>query len=115
MTTASAWKWFDAWRNANCRLKCVWSISAFVAFDLTYALQDGYETTILVDACPHGEQPGTVYVIEPNLDDCRQWRGPEHRGCAQPESHERDPVGQGNECSDQENVSGRLRTGDPGR
>jgi hydrogenase maturation protease len=37
-------------------------------FDLTYALQDGYETTILVDACPHGEQPGTVYVIEPNLD-----------------------------------------------
>jgi hydrogenase maturation protease len=37
-------------------------------FDLTYALQDGYETTILVDACPHGEQPGTVYVLEPNLD-----------------------------------------------
>jgi hydrogenase maturation protease len=37
-------------------------------FDLTYALQDGYETTILVDACPHGEQPGTVYVIEPNLE-----------------------------------------------
>lgn len=37
-------------------------------FDLIYALQDGYETTILVDACPHGEQPGTIYVIEPNLD-----------------------------------------------
>jgi hydrogenase maturation protease len=37
-------------------------------FDLTYALQDGYETTILVDACPHGEQPGTVYVIEPKLE-----------------------------------------------
>jgi hydrogenase maturation protease len=37
-------------------------------FDLTYALQDGYETTILIDACPHGEPPGTVYVIEPNLD-----------------------------------------------
>lgn len=36
--------------------------------DLTYALQDGYETTILVDVCPHSEEPGTVYVIEPNLD-----------------------------------------------
>ena len=36
-------------------------------FDLAYALQDGYETTILVDACPHGETPGTLYVIEPDL------------------------------------------------
>jgi hydrogenase maturation protease len=37
-------------------------------FDLAYALQDGYETTILVDACPHGEAPGTLYVIEPEVD-----------------------------------------------
>lgn len=36
-------------------------------FDLAYALQDGYETTILVDACPHGDAPGTLYVIEPDL------------------------------------------------
>ncbi|HEX4785132.1 MAG TPA: hydrogenase maturation protease [Candidatus Sulfotelmatobacter sp.] len=36
-------------------------------FDLAYALQDGYDTTILVDACPHGEAPGTLYVIEPDL------------------------------------------------
>jgi hydrogenase maturation protease len=36
-------------------------------FDLGYALQDGYETTILLDACPHGEAPGTLYVIEPDL------------------------------------------------
>jgi hydrogenase maturation protease len=36
-------------------------------FDLAYALQDGYETTILVDACPRGEVPGTLYVIEPDL------------------------------------------------
>jgi hydrogenase maturation protease len=36
-------------------------------FDLAYALQEGYETTILVDACPHGEAPGTLYVIEPDL------------------------------------------------
>lgn len=38
-------------------------------FDLAYALQDGYETTILVDAYPHGQEPGTVTVIEPKLDD----------------------------------------------
>jgi hydrogenase maturation protease len=38
-------------------------------FDLAYALQDGYETTILVDSFPHGELPGTVYVVEPDLTD----------------------------------------------
>jgi hydrogenase maturation protease len=37
--------------------------------DLAYALQDGYETTILIDAYPHGEEPGTVYVVEPDLTD----------------------------------------------
>jgi hydrogenase maturation protease len=36
-------------------------------FDLAYALQDGYETTILVDACPRGELPGSLYVVEPDL------------------------------------------------
>jgi len=36
-------------------------------FDLAYALQDGYETTILVDACPHGRAPGTISLIEPDL------------------------------------------------
>ena len=36
-------------------------------FDLAYALQDGYETTILVDACPHGQPPGTLYVIAPDM------------------------------------------------
>jgi hydrogenase maturation protease len=36
-------------------------------FDLAYALQDGYETTILVDACPHGKAPGTISLIEPDL------------------------------------------------
>jgi len=38
-------------------------------FDLAYALQDGYETTILVDSCSHGGAPGTLYVIEPDLKD----------------------------------------------
>ena len=33
--------------------------------DLTYALLDGYESVILVDAAPRGGPPGTLYVIEP--------------------------------------------------
>lgn len=36
------------------------------SFDLAYALMDGYETTIFVDAAPRGGAPGTVYVIEPD-------------------------------------------------
>jgi hydrogenase maturation protease len=36
-------------------------------FDLACALQDGYETTILVDAYPHGQAPGTVSLVEPDL------------------------------------------------
>ena len=38
-------------------------------FDLAYALQDGYETTILIDAFPHGKAPGTVSVIQPDPDE----------------------------------------------
>ncbi len=34
--------------------------------DLVYALQDGYETTILVDAFAHGQPPGTVSVVKPD-------------------------------------------------
>ncbi|MGH9945592.1 MAG: hydrogenase maturation protease [Pyrinomonadaceae bacterium] len=36
------------------------------SFDLAYALMEGYETTIFVDAAPRGGEPGTVYVIEPD-------------------------------------------------
>jgi hydrogenase maturation protease len=38
-------------------------------FDLAYALQDGHETTILVDAYPHGQKPGTVSLVEPDLSE----------------------------------------------
>ena len=34
--------------------------------DLTYALLDGYEAVILVDAAPRGQAPGTLYVLEPD-------------------------------------------------
>ncbi len=37
------------------------------SFDLTFALLDGYEITIFVDATERGEKPGTLYVIEPDL------------------------------------------------
>ena len=35
---------------------------------LAYELLEGYESTILVDATPRGGQPGTVYLIEPDLE-----------------------------------------------
>jgi hydrogenase maturation protease len=37
--------------------------------DLAYALQDEYEMTILIDAFPHRRAPGTVSVVEPDLND----------------------------------------------
>ncbi len=41
-------------------------------FDLAYALTSGYDLTILIDACPRGRAPGTVYVIEPELPNPRR-------------------------------------------
>jgi hydrogenase maturation protease len=38
-------------------------------FDLAYALMDGYDVTILVDATPRGGAPGTLYTIEPDLSE----------------------------------------------
>jgi hydrogenase maturation protease len=37
--------------------------------DLAYALQDDYELVVLVDATPRGEKPGTVYLIEPEVEE----------------------------------------------
>jgi hydrogenase maturation protease len=37
--------------------------------DLAYALGDGYEAVVLLDAAPTGHAPGTLSVIEPELDD----------------------------------------------
>lgn len=38
-------------------------------FDLAYALMEGYETTILVDAYPGdgAREPGTLFIVEPDL------------------------------------------------
>jgi hydrogenase maturation protease len=37
------------------------------SYDLAYALMDPWELVILVDAVPGGDEPGTVYLIEPEL------------------------------------------------
>src|SRR5215213_5403531 len=37
--------------------------------DLIYALQDDYEVVVFVDATPRGEEPGTVYLIEPEIEE----------------------------------------------
>jgi hydrogenase maturation protease len=36
--------------------------------DLMYALGEGYDAAVFVDAVPRGEPPGTLSVIEPRLD-----------------------------------------------
>jgi hydrogenase maturation protease len=38
-------------------------------FDLAYALMEGYESTILIDACPGEGRPGSLNVIEPELSE----------------------------------------------
>jgi hydrogenase maturation protease len=57
-------------------------------FDLAYALQDGYETTILIDAYPRGDAPGTLYVVEPDLAAL----GPEQADGGDLDAHGMDPV-----------------------
>jgi len=36
--------------------------------DLAYAMQDGYDAVVLLDAAPRGDAPGTLYVIEPEVE-----------------------------------------------
>jgi hydrogenase maturation protease len=52
--------------------------------DLAYTLLDGYEEVILIDAVPKGERPGTIYVMEPDLN------GPDDSAAI--EAHGMDPV-----------------------
>jgi hydrogenase maturation protease len=57
-------------------------------FDLAYALLDGSDATILVDACPRGGEPGSLYVIEPDLN---ALDGPE-AGQAAVDAHSMNPM-----------------------
>ena len=51
--------------------------------DLAYALLQDYDAVILVDAAVRGERPGTLYLIEPELD---------QEGGVAPDAHSMDPV-----------------------
>src|SRR3712207_725046 len=37
--------------------------------DLAYALQEEYELVVFVDATPRGQEPSTVYLIEPEIEE----------------------------------------------
>ncbi len=37
--------------------------------DLAYAMQEDYEAVVFLDATSRGQRPGTLYVIEPDLED----------------------------------------------
>ena len=37
--------------------------------DLAFAIQDGYDAVVLLDAAPRGQRPGTLYVIEADRDE----------------------------------------------
>jgi hydrogenase maturation protease len=50
--------------------------------DLMYALGEGYDAAVFVDAVPRGESPGTLSVIEPELEE----------GDATIDAHGMDPV-----------------------
>jgi hydrogenase maturation protease len=41
-------------------------------YDLAYAIMDGYDVTILIDITAQGQAPGTVYLIEPDLNQLEQ-------------------------------------------
>jgi len=55
-------------------------------FDLAYAIMDGYDATILIDATPRGGAPGTLYVIEIGPED---WQS---LGFFAIETHAMDPM-----------------------
>ncbi len=38
------------------------------SFDLAYAIMEDYDAVILVDASPRGDAPGTLYLIEPQIN-----------------------------------------------
>jgi hydrogenase maturation protease len=38
-------------------------------FDLAYAIMDGPDVTVFVDTTPRGGEPGTLYTIEPDLEE----------------------------------------------
>ena len=56
--------------------------------DLAYALLEPYDLVVMVDACPLGGRPGTIYVLEP---DPEEWKLPQD-GSPQFEAHAMNPI-----------------------
>lgn len=54
------------------------------SYDLAYAIMDDYIATILVDTVSRGGEPGTLYLIEPDLDNLD--------GSQIPDGHSMNPV-----------------------
>ncbi len=74
--------------------------------DLAYALLDGYEMVILVDAAPRGGRPGTLYVLEVPLGDAAEGDG------VLVETHDLDPAKVLRLAA---SMGGARRSSDPGR
>lgn len=45
------------------------------SYDLAYAILDEYDAVVLVDATQQGHEPGTVYLIEPDLSQLHKLNG----------------------------------------
>lgn len=59
--------------------------------ELAYTLLDDYDTLILVDAVPRGSQPGTLYLIEPDVANFSPEKGAD-AGRVALDAHSMDPV-----------------------
>jgi hydrogenase maturation protease len=57
-------------------------------YDLAYALMARPDHAILIDACPRGETPGTVFLMEPDLEQLDDPAG----GAAIPDAHDMNPL-----------------------
>ena len=54
--------------NDLCPKALASGILAYAAIDLAYAMMEDYDAVILVDALSRGEAPGTLYLIEPEIN-----------------------------------------------
>ncbi len=57
---------------------------------LAYELLDGYDTAIFIDATQQGGEPGTIYVIEPDVDSIESENGLAEAGIQ--DAHGMDPA-----------------------
>ncbi|HEY2019433.1 MAG TPA: hydrogenase maturation protease [Bryobacteraceae bacterium] len=79
---------------ARCLLLRTWPDNVRVVdfgirgFDLTFALLENYDAVILLDATPRGGAPGTLYTIEPDLNDLER----ADPGIANLETHGMNPM-----------------------